>query len=105
MAENPARVKARFYTKKVNSAGIYLISLFVNGYETPVIIDDHLPVRNNRPCFARSREGELWVILLEKAWAKLHGSYARTESGFPSFAAIHCLGVPTFLWTHDSDLN
>lgn len=105
MAENPERVKARFYTKHVNPVGIYLISLYINGYETPVIIDDYLPVRHNRPSFARSREGELWVILLEKAWAKVHGSYARTESGLPSFAATHCLGVPTFLWMHDSDLD
>jgi hypothetical protein len=26
MAENPERVKARFYTKEVNQAGIYLMS-------------------------------------------------------------------------------
>lgn len=71
MAEVPSRVMARFYTKVVNKAGIYLMSFYVNGYETPVIVDDYLPVRYGKPCFANSREGELWVILLEKAWAKL----------------------------------
>jgi calpain-15 len=43
----------------------------------------------------------LWVILLEKAWAKVHGTYARTESGLPSFAQHHCLGVPSLFVGHD----
>ena len=69
------------------------MSFYVNGYETPVIVDDYLPVRYGKPCFANSREGELWVILLEKAWAKLQGSYARTESGLPSFAICHLMDI------------
>lgn len=32
----------------------------------------------------------MWVVLLEKAWAKAHGSYANINSGTPSevFKAI-----------------
>jgi hypothetical protein len=101
MAEKPERIQACFYTKTVNSAGIYLMSFFINGNETPVYVDDFLPVRHNRPCFSSSRDGELWVILLEKAWAKLCGSYARTESGFPSIATTHLLGVPSITVFHE----
>ena len=37
----------------------------------------------------------MWVILLEKGWAKLHGTYLRTEGGLPSFACMHLLNTPT----------
>ncbi len=81
LAERAERVENIFVTKQPNKAGIYLVKFFINGIETPVIVDDYLPTRNGKPCYANSRTGELWVILLEKAWAKLHGSYSRIESG------------------------
>lgn len=42
-------------------------------------------------------------MLLEKAWAKLQGSYARTISGVSSLAATHLLNVPAV--TLDNDLE
>ena len=36
----------------------------------------------------------MWVSLLEKGWAKLHGTYARTEAGLPCFASSHLTGAP-----------
>ena len=35
------------------------------------------------------------MSLVEKGWAKLHGTYARIESGLSCFAAIHLTGVPS----------
>lgn len=87
-------------TQEVNGAGIYLVKFFVNGVESPVIIDDYLPTKNNKPCYANSRDGELWVMLLEKAWAKLHGSYSRTEGGHCCHAAQQLLGVPSSSFDH-----
>ncbi len=75
---------------------------FLNGQETPVIVDDYLPcTANGKPCFATCRDGELWVSLLEKAWAKLHGTYARMEGGLPCFAASHLMGVPSESFSHE----
>ena len=102
MAENPADVRERFVIKTVNAAGIYLVNLFVNGVETPVIVDDWLPTKFGRPAFASSGEDELWVCLLEKAWAKLHGSYCATEGGLPTMASTHLLGVPSYDLDHST---
>ncbi len=47
------------------------------GVQIEVIIDDYFPVipYTNQPIFSKSHENELWVLILEKIWAKLHGSY------------------------------
>jgi calpain-15 len=45
MAEVPERIFARFITKEPNKAGIYLMSLFVNGTEVPIIVDEYFPVK------------------------------------------------------------
>ena len=91
-----------FVTKEVNKAGIYLMRFYLNGQETPVVVDDYLPCSNGKPCFATCRDGELWVSLLEKAWAKLHGTYARMEGGLPCFAASHIMGVPSESFNHET---
>jgi hypothetical protein len=58
------------------------MSFFVNGLVKYVFVDDYLPVKYGKTYFAHScREGELWPSLLEKGWAKLHGSYINVESG------------------------
>ena len=102
LAEVPHRVRAMFMTDVVNSAGIYMVRFFINGQDTPIIVDDYLPCkRDGKPAFATSLDKEIWVCLLEKAWAKLHGSYARTEGGLPSFAATHIMGVPAEAYQHD----
>lgn len=105
-AQDPEHISGRFYSNEKNSAGVYLVSLYVNGLAQWVLLDDYLPTKYNKPCFAHSdREGELWPCLLEKAWAKLHGSYARVESGQPSVAAAHLLGVPSKCYYHKAPLN
>ena len=97
MAETPDRIRARFYTQIVNKAGIFLVGIFVGGVETPIIIDDFLPTLTTlerfEPYFARSREPELWISLLEKAWAKYLGSYIKIKAGLSRNVAIHLMGT------------
>lgn len=94
LAEVPDRIGTRFITKDVNAAGIYLVTVFVNGVLTPVIVDDHFPTKNGRPCFSHSKDQEIWVMILEKVWAKLHGSFSRTASGQAYQSCSHLLGMP-----------
>jgi calpain-15 len=51
--------------------------------------------------FAASADGGLWVPTLEKAWAKLHGSYQRVTAGDPLKALSDLTGAPG--WCHDHD--
>lgn len=58
-------------------------------------MDSFIPCIGGAPCFARANGNELWVIMLEKAYAKLHGSYARIESGIGSEALRDLTGAPS----------
>jgi len=101
MSEVPKRITERFISSEANSAGVYLVDFYVNGIETPIIIDDWLPTKFGKPAFGSSKKNELWVCLLEKAWAKLHGSYELTEGGLPTMASTHLCGVPSYDVEHE----
>ena len=59
-------------------------------------MDDFIPCLDQTPCFTRAHGNELWVIILEKAWAKVHGSYERTAWGFPNLAMRDLTGAPGY---------
>ena len=44
-------------------------------------MDDYVPCDDKNVAFSKSKQSEIWVILLEKAWAKLHGSYESIVRG------------------------
>ena len=70
-----------FYTQQYNKSGCFVLYFYINGFKTPVMVDDWLPYRKNgKLAFAYCKTGEIWASLVEKAWAKLHGSFARIEN-------------------------
>jgi calpain-15 len=78
VAEYPERIESLFLTKDVNDAGCYAMRFFVNGERHEVVVDDYFPWSTIKDNWAFSRSGtdkEIWVLLLEKAWAKIFGSY------------------------------
>lgn len=61
---------------KFSKLGLYVIRFFLNMKWRYVIIDDRIPTKDGFPVYARCREEqELWVPLIEKAYAKLFGCY------------------------------
>lgn len=62
----------------------------------PIIqwVDDRFPVDHGKPVFSHSADKEMWVLLLEKAYAKTYGTYANIASGLPSDALTDLTGSP-----------
>eukprot|EP00026_Physarum_polycephalum_P002846 Phypoly_transcript_02855.p1 GENE.Phypoly_transcript_02855~~Phypoly_transcript_02855.p1 ORF type:complete len:842 (+),score=77.87 Phypoly_transcript_02855:108-2633(+) len=70
-----------------NAEGYYTCQFFHTGIWVTVQIDDCLPceetTNGKELCFARClTKSEFWVPLIEKAYAKLHGSYLALNSGY-----------------------
>lgn len=64
-----------FITRRINPYGIYCLKLCIDGGWKAIVVDDYIPVQYNQPAFTRGRNNEIWVMLIEKAWAKVFESY------------------------------
>ena len=53
------------------------------------------------PVFAHTNDGTLWLMLLEKAWAKVCGSYHNIVNGTTDLAFIHLCGMPSIEYKHE----
>lgn len=85
---------------------MYGIKFYVNGKWVTVVIDDKIPCVKKgwsgpfMPIFAGPKshsgqikeEKELWPMLFEKAWAKLHQSYEATAGGLTEDATSYLTG-------------
>ncbi|OMO61416.1 hypothetical protein CCACVL1_23541 [Corchorus capsularis] len=89
-----SRISEVIITPEYNEEGIYTVRFCIQGEWVPVVVDDWIPCESpGKPAFATSRKGnELWVSILEKAYAKLHGSYEALEGGLVQDALVDLTG-------------
>ena len=77
------RIYDMFSPSSYNPYGVYSVRFFIDGTPRYLVIDDLLPCNDDgQPIFSHSRDWrEFWVCLLEKALAKLYGSYLAIDNG------------------------
>ena len=96
LAERPALIERLFLTRQVNDIGCYRVKLCKNGEWQVVTVDDFFPCYpKGEPIFAKCKSNDLWVLILEKAYAKLHGGFFQLRGGFVNEALIDLTGCPS----------
>ncbi|EPY27651.1 calpain-like cysteine peptidase [Strigomonas culicis] len=104
VAERPMKVRELFRHPVSVNAGkedrrlnAYHVTLARGGWWETVIVDGYLPSSKKGPEFGRCENDvrKLWFPILEKAYAKLYGSYSAIQCGDPLETLQDMVGFPT----------
>ena len=105
LSEFPGAIRNLFCTNEINARGKYRVRLYddMKADWCEVTVDDLVPCKGGRPAFAQPNEGELWVLILEKAFAKHCNSYAGIDGGLTLWALHAMTGDHVFRLTRDDN--
>jgi calpain-15 len=98
LAEYPGRIESAFLNKTLSQAGVYGVQMYALGVPVTVMVDDYLPLvgsSGSRTRYSKvGGDGSLWGPIMEKAFAKFHGNYARIVAGDPVAGVSTMNGSP-----------
>ena len=106
LANYPDYIKSIFLEDEdLNNNGIYTLKFFIRGKPWLVTVDDIFLFQNeNNPSLYYSKlssDNSMWSALIEKAWAKLKGSYTQAWNGYNVNGLRTLTGAPVFTYkTH-----
>ena len=87
----------------------FVSNVFINGETVPVIIDNQFPIvsTNNKLAFSgiNDRTGNIWPLIIEKAWAKCNKTYENIISGNATESLEFLTPAPVDTFSHDMEDN
>jgi hypothetical protein len=88
LQQDPAFIRKCFKIQQLSKEGLYEIYYYENGSKKVIFVDDQLPILTKEPetgtdevYFSQPKSSEIWLPLLEKAYAKYEGGYANIQDG------------------------
>ena len=102
LVQYPNLIYQIFKTKEINKEGYFELIFFIDGKFQIVIVDDYLPVniKTKKICFTKPNNNEIWICILEKAWAKINGGYSNIIKGWMHQALQAFTGYGSEVFKH-----
>ena len=107
LAENPQNIKKMIKNGKATDDS-FEANIFIHGEPVTVVVDDSFPVANaSKIAFAGINEnsGNIWPLILEKAWAKCNKSYEDIIPGNSADAFQFLTPAPYDTYYHTQDIG
>jgi len=105
LANYPQLLAEVFRGIKVKEKGAIEVVLRIDGEWQIVLIDDYFPCspETGKLIYAHPLGNELWVPIIEKAWAKVNGGYMYINAGSPTEVLEAMTSFPIIEQNHTSD--
>ena len=85
----------------------FVIKLYLQGVPRHILLDEYIPINeNNEPAFINPSVDYFWILLIEKAIAKVNRSYTNSLKSFASELIQILTEAPLFKYSHkDNELK